>query len=269
MVDGPEDYRSRFNLAGRHYVVAGAGQGIGAECVRALSALGARVFCVDRDEELARRIAAEVGGQSRSADITVEEEVRDLVSWAEDSAPNIDGIVDIVGAATRAGLAVVNREVWDRDFDVNLRHALLLGQGFGEVFARQRGGSIVFVASVAARFGCHVTPSYHAAKAALISLSKSFAVTYGPSGVRSNTVSPGIVRTERMLSHWTDSTSLEKEFAAVTALKELATASDIASTVAFLCSDAARHVTGHDLVVDGGTSIRDPYYGDARDETRL
>lgn len=72
-----------------------------------------------------------------------------------------------------------------------------------------------------------------------------------------------------MLAHWQGTSDLEAEFAAVTLAKQVADPSDIACAAAFLCTDAAAQINGHDLVVDGGTVVRDPYYGDPLDETRL
>jgi NAD(P)-dependent dehydrogenase (short-subunit alcohol dehydrogenase family) len=225
---------------------------------------------VDREPDLARGISDQVANAVWwSGDVTSSPDVEALVQWSAKELGPCDGLVDIVGRAARLGIAELTEGTWDDEFEVNVRQAFLLGQAFGDVLARQGHGSLVFVGSVAARYGTHVTPAYHAAKAALLSLTRSLAVTYGPSGVRANTVSPGVVRTERMLAHWQGSRDLEAEFASATLAKRLADPSDIACAAAFLCTDAASHINGHDLVVDGGTVVRDPYYGDPVDETRL
>lgn len=260
------DYPNQFRLDGLGFLILGAGQGIGAACARALSSLGAQVLCVDRDPELARSIAEDVGGGWHSVDVTDEESVIDLMSVAASRLDRLYGAVDIVGAALRRPIPELDSVSWDQEFNINLRHAYLLGRHLGPRLADQGGGSLVFIASTVSTYGCHLTPAYHASKAALVSWVKSLAVTFGPSGVRVNAVSPGAVVTPRMSSHW-EAPGMLEAVQARTALKRLADPSDIACAVAFLSSPAASLITGHELVVDGGTRVRDPYYGDSLDES--
>lgn len=108
-----------------------------------------------------------------------------------------------------------------------------------------------------------MTPAYAAAKAALVNWVQSLAITYGPAGVRANTVSPGTTHSERMARVMGEEGVAG--FASRTALKEINRPDDVAAAIAFLASPAARMITGHDLVVDGGTRARDPWYGDRGD----
>ena len=252
-----------FGLESKRFVVCGAGQGIGAASARALKALGADVVCVDMEADRAEAIAAEVDGTPLSLDLLNEDGVAELAG----AAGEVDGIVDIIGGATRKPIADLDADSWQKDLDVNIRHAYLLGREFGPRLVARGGGSITYVASIVGTgYGTHVTPSYHAAKAALISWMRSVAVSFGPGGVRANTVSPGLVRTPRMEHVW-DGTDKFEEVLEKIALKRLQEPEDIANAAAFLATPAAESITGQNIIVDGGITVRDPFYGDSKDET--
>lgn len=252
-----------FSLESKRFIVCGAGQGIGAASARALRGLGAEVVCVDRETDRAEAIAEELGGTSVDADLLTAEGVARLV----EAAGEVDGIVDIIGGATRKSIADLDPASWDTDLDVNVRHAYLLGREFGPRFVERGGGSLTFVASIVGTgYGTHVTPSYHAAKAAVISWTRSLAVTFGPGGVRANTVSPGLVRTPRMETVWAGTNRFEEVTQRI-ALKRLQEPEDIANAAAFLATPAAQNITGQNIIVDGGITVRDPFYGDSQDET--
>lgn len=262
-----EDVAALFDLEGKHFIVLGAGQGIGAACARGLHSLGATVMSVDRDASLAESIAAELGGPWLAADATSEAGIGEVIAAAKDALGRIDGAVDVIGRGSRVAIEDLDTAAWQAEFDVNLGHAYLLGRHLAPVLAEQGDGVLIFISSVVSEYGTHVTPAYHAAKAALVSWMRSLAVTYGPRGVRANAVSPGGVLTERMKGHWEASGASLDEVLKPTALKRLAEPSDVAAAVAFLASPAARMITGQAIVVDAGTTVRDPFYGDSEDET--
>ncbi len=258
-------FRDLWNLDGKAFIVLGAGgDGIGFATSRALAELGANLVVVDQVPELADQVAEEVGGVAVAADVTAEQGVLSAINGAEEAFGQIDGAVDIIGRATRATIDDTTPEVWDLQFDANLRHAYLLGHLLGPRLAKAGGGSLTFIASTNAYRGCHVTPAYAAAKAALVSWVRSLSNTYAPYGVRANAVSPSLTVTPRMLRVMGEQAH---EFASRTAIKEANRPADIAAAVAFLASPAARTITGINLVVDGGTMARDPFYGDRLDST--
>jgi NAD(P)-dependent dehydrogenase (short-subunit alcohol dehydrogenase family) len=249
------DFPALLRLDGRGFVLLGAGQGIGRQSAHALHAAGARVFCVDKDAELAKEIAAEVDGEAWSGDATSREEMERLFAAAGEAPGRIDGVVDIIGMAQYADLLEVDDEKWEWHFDVVLRHALLAVQYGGRAMAD--GGVFVFVASVSGITSAPRHAAYGAAKAGLMSLVRTAAVELGPRGIRANAVAPGVVWTPRVSGHLGDEGKAEQ--AANTPLQRVALPADIAAAILFLASDLSSYVNGHTLVVDGGVSAKFPY----------
>jgi NAD(P)-dependent dehydrogenase (short-subunit alcohol dehydrogenase family) len=251
------DYARLGSLAGRGFIVAGAGQGIGRQTSHALAAAGAKVLCVDVVPELAESVAKEVGGVPIVADICEREGVRHALDAAQQSFGNLSGIVDIIGLARFAYLAEMNDEDWAWAQRVNLTHAFLLAQMGGAALAAGGGGSIVYIASVSGLGAAQRHAAYGAAKAGLISLVKSAAVEFGGGQVRFNAVAPGVVWTPRIGGAIGE--ERRADWTARTPLGRLAQPSDIAAAALFLSSDLASFITGQTLVVDGGLRLRFPY----------
>lgn len=248
-------YASLLRLDDRIIVVAGAGQGIGRQTCHALADVGATVLCVDRDEALALAVAAEVGGVAHVADITDRAQVQGALDRASELGV-VSGIVDIVGIAHFEDLVDANDDYWDQAMLLNAKHSFLLTSLGGRLLAESGGGTIVMVASVSGMFAAERHAVYGMAKAGVIALAKSAASEFGSAGVRVNTVSPGVVWTPRMSAHL--GAERRAEFDAMVPLGSVAMPSDIASAILFLCSDLARDISGHNLVVDGGTSAKSP-----------
>lgn len=249
------DYANLLRLDGQVFIVAGAGQGIGRQTCHALAANGAIVLCVDRDEDLAARVAAEIGGAAFAADITERAGVQGMIERASELG-KLSGIVDIVGIAPFADLAQASDEHFDTAIQLNAKHMFLVSSLGGKALAANGGGVITMVASVSGLFAADRHAAYGMAKAGVISLAKSAATEFGPAGVRVNTVSPGVVWTPRMAAHL--GTERRAEFDAIAPLGRIALPSDIASAILFLSSELSRDVSGHNLVVDGGASAKSP-----------
>ena len=250
-------YPELLRLDGRGFVVVGAGQGIGRQTTHALAACGARVFCIDNQEELANEIAAEVDGIAWTADARKREDVIAAVEAARRELGRIDGLVDIVGMARYREALETTDEDWDWSFDMVLRHAFLFSQLAGKAMSEDGGGVMVFVASVSGITGAPRHAAYGAAKAGLMAWVRSVAVELGPSGIRVNAVAPGVVLTPRVAGYLDErSRELQRENAP---LRRVAVPSDIASAILFLASDLSSYVTGQTLVVDGGVAAKFPY----------
>jgi NAD(P)-dependent dehydrogenase (short-subunit alcohol dehydrogenase family) len=252
------DYASMGRLDGLGYLVVGAGQGMGRQSSHALAQSGARVFCVDLDEGLAKDVAGEVGGIAWSGDATKRAEVERMVADATAALGRIDGFVDILGIARYAGVLELDDETWDFEFDMCLRHAYLVSQIAGRAMKEHgQGGTMTFICSVSGNTSALNHGAYGAAKAGLISWIQTLAEELGPYGIRANGVSPGMTWTPRVSQH-----AGEKGKAALSAVAPLgrpALPADIASVVLFLSTDRSAYVTGQTIVADGGLGIKNPY----------
>ncbi|MEV0322323.1 SDR family NAD(P)-dependent oxidoreductase [Streptomyces sp. NPDC050658] len=258
------DYASLHRLDDRAFVVLGAGNGIGRQTTHALTAVGARVLCVDADKARADAVATETRGIAYVADVTRRDEMRQLFAYAARELGPLGGVVDIVGMARYTPLADLDDAAWDWHFSLVLRHAWLAVQYGGEALADAGGGPMVFVASASGLTAAPLHAAYGAAKAGLVSLVRSAAVEYGPRGVRVNAVAPGVVWTPRVAG-LIGAEGRERN-AANAPLNRVAETSDIASALLFLASPLSSYVTGQTLVVDGGVGVKFPYptIGDAR-----
>lgn len=258
-------------LSGRAFIVTGPAKGMGPVIVRAIAAAGGDLALAGRDVAAIETIAGEVRNMGRRAiatqtDVTRDEDVAAAVAAAAEAfGDELHGAVNIAGVSGPTG-----RKIWEHTvedfrelFDVNvlgtflvLRHLLprLVGSGHGSVV--NIGGTFGFK-------GVREASLYGATKWTLRGITKSAALEAGAAGVRVNMVSPGGVegpRLTRQLGEEADRQGIPYEerlarFAATSALGRMSTAEDVAAAVLFLLSDAARNITGQDLLVDGGTIV--------------
>ncbi len=254
-------YRDLLDLTGRNLVVLGAGQGMGRQSSHALAQSGARVVCVDLDAKLAHEIAEEVGGVPWVGDVTKSRDVARLVaeSTAVLGGP-LSGFVDIIGLAEWTDSLDIDEDMWDRQFDVNLRQAYLVSRAVGRhMIETGTPGTMVFVASVNGITASRRHGAYGAAKAGLISWVKTLGQELGPHGIRVNAVAPGSIITPRLMAVGTQKPSGAS--AALSPLGRNGLPFNIASAALFLSTELSSFMTGQTVVVDGGVSVLDPYAG--------
>jgi NAD(P)-dependent dehydrogenase (short-subunit alcohol dehydrogenase family) len=240
-------------FAGRVAVVTGAASGIGAATAERLAREGAAVVLADisaKGEELGKLIA-DAGGRASfvRADVADEHDWARVVAAARAFGP-VDVLVSNAFTVDLSAAHETTRASWDRQLAVNLTGAFL---GVHEVLPdlRERGGSVVLVSSVHARFGIPGHPAYAAAKSALVGLCGQLAVEYAPR-VRVNAVLPGPV----MTGAWDRVEEADRRLTIqATPAGRFGTSAEVAAAIAFLAGPEASFITGASLVVDGGWSV--------------
>jgi NAD(P)-dependent dehydrogenase (short-subunit alcohol dehydrogenase family) len=236
-----------MRLKGRTALVTGSTDGIGAAIAQALAAEGAAVIVTGRKDSQTVAAIEEAGGQASfiRADLSEAAEIRDLAAAA--------GPVDIL--VNNAAMLIfpaptedVEEEVIDQALSINVKAAFLLTGLLAPAMADRGEGTIINIGSINGFLGMAQSALYSTTKAAIHSLTKSWAAEYGPSGVRVNTVAPGPTLTPKIAS-------IQERIAPIVQAVPSGRAStpeEVAKAVVFLASDDASNIHGATLSVDGG-----------------
>lgn len=245
-----------LGLRDRVCVVTGAAGGIGAEIVRQLLAAGARVAALD----LNRSVPPGIQNDHEAADsslLVLPADVTDPVSLAQaaDAVQSRWGGCDVLvnNAAELYADAVMDIAVdkWNRLLSVNLTGYLLMAQAFGRQMMARGGGCMVHIASIAGSVPQPWSGAYSVSKAGVKMLSQQLAMELGEHRIRSNVVSPAMIRTPMSESIYRDEAVLRRREAMVP-VGRISTPSDIAEAVLFLASDRASYISGQEILLDGG-----------------
>jgi NAD(P)-dependent dehydrogenase (short-subunit alcohol dehydrogenase family) len=244
-------------LDGTKAIVTGGASGIGAATCRRFVEEGAAVAVLDVDGEAAAAVAEPLGATVVEADVADAGAMASAVTAAAEALGGLTGLVNNAGVGNVMHLVDYPDAEWDRLLDVNLR-GTFHGLRAALPLLREAGGRgcVVNVASVSGLRPTRGEAPYSAAKAAVVSLTRSAALEYAPE-VRVNAVAPGFIDTPL-----TNFAVAEPTFAdpivAGTPLQRIGTADEVADVIVFLCSPLARYVTGETVVVDGGSVLGNP-----------
>ena len=242
-------------LKGKTAIITGSGRGIGKAVAVKLASLGANIVINDIPASTDADLAAEeirgmgVGCICIKGDVTNINDVKALVDGAVKEFGSVDIFVNNAGITRDSLMLRMSEEDWDLVMNINLKGAFNCIKTVVRPMMKQRGGSIINMASVAGVMGNAGQANYSASKAGLIGLTKTTAKEFSSRGIRCNAVAPGFIQSA-MTDKLAEDT--KKKYYDAIPLGRFGTVDDIADCVAFLASDMSSYITGQVICVDGG-----------------
>lgn len=248
-------------LAGKVAIVTGSTRGIGRATAEVFAQAGARVVISSRKPEACERACKELRDDGHDvvaipAHIGKAEDIRNLVSGTIKAFGRLDVVV--CNAAVNpvfSSLQDLEEDTWNKIMETNLTGVWRMAKAALPHIAEQGGGVMVLLSSTASLVGTHTEGPYAVSKAAENHLAKQLAVEWGPKNIRVNVIAPGVTRTDMIRNH--DPAWIERTIAR-TPLRRMGEPVDVANVALFFASDAARHLTGQLMVVDGGGMLVGP-----------
>jgi len=254
----PPDVRSLLDLAGRVAIVTGSSGNIGGGIARRLHEAGASVVVHASGRlEAAEALAAELGDRAAAVAGDVERDAPAICRSAIDAFGGLDVVVNNAGIQPVASLVSIDPDAAAEMLRVNVGGVIAMTREAAAVMVgRAAGGAIVNVSSIEGLQPAFDHSHYAASKAAVIMHTRAAALELGPKGVRVNCVSPGLIDVDGLEEAWPEGVA---RWHAAAPLQRLGQPADVADAVLFLASDAARWITGANLVVDGGVLTRNTW----------
>jgi len=244
-----------MRFSDRVALITGGGRGIGAATARLFAREGAKVVVSDMDVAPAQEVAGPIGGLAVACDVTSREQVEAMVGRALSELGRLDVLVCCAGVIRDNLLFKMTDEDWDLVIDTHLKGTFMCARAAQKTMVERKYGKMVFLSSTSA-LGNRGQANYSTAKAGLQGMARTLAIELGPFNVNVNTVAPGFVETrmtrataERM---GIDFETFKQGAALQIPLRRVGQPEDIASVIAFLCSDESSFVSGQTIYVRGG-----------------
>lgn len=256
---------AHITLEGKVAIITGASRGIGESIARTFAAHGAKVALAARKPDALASVAAEIDAAhpadgpraiAIAAHTGKESDCVDLVKKTIAAFGKVDILVNNAATNPYFGpMLDIDGGAWDKTFEVNTKgYFWMCREVARHLRAREAPGSLINVASVAGIMGAPMQGVYGMTKAAVVSMTKTFAIELAPSKIRVNAIAPGLVET-RLASAIISNDALVELVMAKTPLGRYGVPDEIAGGALYLASDAASFLTGHTLVIDGGMTI--------------
>ena len=248
-------------LAGRRAVISGASRGIGRAMAIAFAECGADVALVSRNPETLQEVGEAVAAAGRTAlvipcDVTAEDAPGTIAERVATGLGGLDILVNNAGGNSfMADLATMRLSGWRKTMDLNLDSAVRITQALLPMLVASGNGSIINVSSVAGLRSAPMMSHYAAAKAAMLSLTRSLACELATSGVRVNALVPGWIDTD-LTDFLRSDEGIESTLLNDVPMRRWGRADEMAEGAVFLASDASSFMTGQSLILDGGLSSR-------------
>jgi NAD(P)-dependent dehydrogenase (short-subunit alcohol dehydrogenase family) len=252
--------KSPFDLTGQVALITGSSRGIGKSIAEHMAALGAKVVVSSRKAEACEEVAASIrrsGGEAivLPCNISRKAEVEALVKGTLDRWGRIDSLVCNAAVNPYYGpTSGLSDEAFDKIMGSNVKSNIWLTNLAAPGMAKQGGGSIIIVSSIAGLKGNTVIGAYGISKAADLGLARNLACELGPSNIRVNCIAPGLIKTDFARALWEDEKTLQPRLIG-TPLRRIGEPDEIGGIAAFLASKAASFITGQVIVADGGVTI--------------
>jgi NAD(P)-dependent dehydrogenase (short-subunit alcohol dehydrogenase family) len=249
------DFSAAFDLSGKRVILTGAAGGIGREIAKVFAERGTHLALVDRDLAV-KDLARTIGGRCIGVVADLQDE-QDIVRAVDTAAQEFGGIDILVN---NAGLGIVGKamgfptEDWDRTMAINLRAQFIFAREAAPHMRAGGWGRIVVIASQAAVIGIDEHVAYSASKTGLLGMVRCMAIEWGQYGITVNAISPTVVETPMALVGWSGEKGERAKADIPTG--RFAKPAEIALAALFLSSHAAAMITGTNLVVDGGRTIK-------------
>jgi NAD(P)-dependent dehydrogenase (short-subunit alcohol dehydrogenase family) len=253
------------SLKDRIALVSGAAQGIGKAIAARFQQAGARVIILDRDVKMGSSTAQELTlacsslpAEFLAADLLRADQIQDVVRQVKDRFGRVDVLVNNAGVEIEKPFETTTVEEWDCILGINLRGAFLLTQSVLPLFPAS-GGAIVNISSIHATHAFPDSLPYACSKAGLVAFTRNLALELAPRHIRVNAICPGYIDTrlwDEYVLRSSDPAALEAQTTALHPIGRRGLPADVGEAALFLATEGASFVTGIDLVVDGGLTIR-------------
>ena len=245
-----------FSLTGKTILITGASSGIGRATAIECSRMGASVVLSARNQERLKETLSMMEGENHiiiTADLNNEEEIHEL----SNNVPSLNGVVNVAGILCLKPLKFYSSTYVENTFSINTFSGMYLIKNLLKMNKIHKDASLVFLSSIAAS----LVPSYSngiysASKAAIDAYSRQCALELSKMGIRSNSISPGLIKTELILNNPMYTTEDIKNAGKISLLNRLGKPEEIAWAIIFLLSDASKYITGSSIIIDGGAHMK-------------
>jgi gluconate 5-dehydrogenase len=246
-----------LSLNNKLVLITGGGTGLGLAMAKAFLNFGARVIITGRRLDVLRKAAKDLGENiiPEAFDITKFKTIPNWIVCLEQKYGAIDILINNAGIHIKKEILDYTDEDFHNVIQTNQEAAFILSREVARNMSARKAGSIIFISSMASQYGIPKVIGYTAAKSAVEGMTRAMAVELSPLGIRVNCIAPGFIRTDMSSSALDKDPERKAKVLGRTPMGTLGSPEDVANAAVFLCSNAAKYITGVVLPVDGGNSI--------------